>query len=176
MQLAILQAWTRRNPTDIHWQAWKANLRKEPNVRRLLPSVLGFPGVASGNEPTCQCRRRKRCRFDPWVGKITWRREWQPTQYSCLENPMDWGAWWATVRGASKSRTRLKQLSMQHALDGCKGIMVRSEAVGPARAPFQQFIVLGNIERKEREGPRKNERREQNLINKTFHFWNIPSF
>ena len=48
--------------------------------------------------------------------------------------------------------------------------MVRSEAVGPARAPFQQFIVLGNIERKEREGPRKNERREQNLINKTFHF------
>ena len=48
--------------------------------------------------------------------------------------------------------------------------MVRSEAVGPARAPFQQFIVLGNIERKEREGPRKNERREQNLINKAFHF------
>ena len=30
-------------------------------------------------EPTCQCRRRKRHGFDPWVGKIPWRRAWQPT-------------------------------------------------------------------------------------------------
>ena len=34
-----------------------------------------------------------------------------PLQYSCLENPMDGGAWWATVHGAAKSRTRLKRLS-----------------------------------------------------------------
>ena len=34
-----------------------------------------------------------------------------PLQYSCLENPMDRGAWWATVRGVTKSRTRLKRLS-----------------------------------------------------------------
>ena len=33
-------------------------------------------------------------------------------QYSCLENPMDKGAWWATVHGVTKSRTRLKQLSI----------------------------------------------------------------
>ena len=38
-----------------------------------------------------------------------------PLQYSCLENPMDRGAWWATVHGVTKSRTRLKRLSM-HAL------------------------------------------------------------
>ena len=38
----------------------------------------GFPRGASGKEPTCQCRRRKRCGFDPWVGKIPWR-AWQPT-------------------------------------------------------------------------------------------------
>ena len=30
-----------------------------------------------------------------------------PLQYSCLENPMDRGAWWATVHGVTKSRTRL---------------------------------------------------------------------
>ena len=30
----------------------------------------GFPGDASGKEPTCQCIRTKRCGFDPWVGKI----------------------------------------------------------------------------------------------------------
>ena len=36
-------------------------------------------GVASGKESTCQCRRSKRCEFDPWVGKMTWRRKLQPT-------------------------------------------------------------------------------------------------
>ena len=34
-----------------------------------------------------------------------------PLQYSCLENPMDRGAWWAGVHGIAKSRTRLKRLS-----------------------------------------------------------------
>ena len=40
---------------------------------------MGFPGGLSGKEPTCQCRRHKRPGFDPWVGKIPWRRAWQPT-------------------------------------------------------------------------------------------------
>ena len=40
---------------------------------------LGFPGGASGKEPACQCRRHKRCRFNPWVGKIPWRRARQLT-------------------------------------------------------------------------------------------------
>ena len=30
-----------------------------------------------------------------------------PVQYSCLENPMDRGVWWATVHGVAKSQTRL---------------------------------------------------------------------
>ena len=33
-----------------------------------------------------------------------------PLQYSCLEDPMDRGAWWATVHGVAKSQTQLKQL------------------------------------------------------------------
>ena len=33
-------------------------------------SSLGFPGCAGGKEPACQCRRYKRCKFDPWVRKI----------------------------------------------------------------------------------------------------------
>ena len=36
----------------------------------------GFPGGASGKQPNCQCRRRW---LDPWVRKIPWKREWQPT-------------------------------------------------------------------------------------------------
>ena len=39
---------------------------------------LGFLGSASGKEPFCQGRRRKRHGLDPWVGKIPWRRAWQP--------------------------------------------------------------------------------------------------
>ena len=31
----------------------------------------GFPGGTSGKEPACQCRRHRRCGFDPWVGKIS---------------------------------------------------------------------------------------------------------
>ena len=40
---------------------------------------MSFPGGASGREPSYQCRRHKRSRFDPSVGKIPWRREWLPT-------------------------------------------------------------------------------------------------
>ena len=36
----------------------------------------GLPGGASGKEPNCQRRRHG---FRPWVGKIPWRRKWQPT-------------------------------------------------------------------------------------------------
>ena len=39
-----------------------------------------------------------------------------PLQYSCLENPVDRGAWWAAVHGVTQSWTGLKQLSM-HALE-----------------------------------------------------------
>ena len=39
----------------------------------------GFSDGTSGKEFTCQCRRHKRCGFDPWVGKIPRRRKWQPT-------------------------------------------------------------------------------------------------
>ena len=37
--------------------------------------------------------------FDPWVGKIPWRRKWQSTLVFLLGNPMDRGAWQATVHG-----------------------------------------------------------------------------
>ena len=39
----------------------------------------GLPRWGSGKESACQRRRRKRSRFSPWVGKIPWRKKWQPT-------------------------------------------------------------------------------------------------
>ena len=46
---------------------------------RLLWCSKGFPGDASSKETSCQCRIHKRQEFDPWDGKIPWRRAWQPT-------------------------------------------------------------------------------------------------
>ena len=41
---------------------------------------MGLPGGTRGKEPTYwQCSRYRRHRFNPWVGKIPWRRAWQPT-------------------------------------------------------------------------------------------------
>ena len=58
---------------------WPANAGDVRDVR-LLPGSGRFPGGGHGN----------------------------PLQYSCLENPMDRGAWWATVHGVAQSRTRLR--------------------------------------------------------------------
>ena len=40
------------------------------------PHTHGLPWLLNGKESACQC---KRCGFNPWVGKIPWRRKWQPT-------------------------------------------------------------------------------------------------
>ena len=64
-----------------------------------------FPGGASGKEPTCQCMKGKKCRIDSWVGRSPGRGNGNPLQYSCLENPMDRGAWWATAHRVAKSQT-----------------------------------------------------------------------
>ena len=40
---------------------------------------MGFLCGITGKVPACQCRRHRRCVFDPWVGKIPGKRKWQPT-------------------------------------------------------------------------------------------------
>ena len=72
----------------------------------------GFPSGAGGKEPTCQSRRLKKCGFDPWVENIPQVWNGSPLQYSFLQNPMDRGAWQATVHRAAKSQTWLKWISM----------------------------------------------------------------
>ena len=69
-------------------------------------TTLGLPWY---EEPTCQCRRHKRLRFDPWVGRSPGGGHGNPLQYSCLENAINREAWQATVPGVT--RTQLKRLS-----------------------------------------------------------------
>ena len=72
-----------------------------------LTTQLGLPRRHSAKESACQCRRCKRCGFDPWVGKISWSRKWQPIAVFLRKPYGQRGAWWATVHRVTKSRTQL---------------------------------------------------------------------
>ena len=65
----------------------------------------GFPGGLVGKEFACSAGDTDRCGFDPWAGRSPGGENGNPLQYSCLEIPMDRGAWWATVHGVRKSQT-----------------------------------------------------------------------
>ena len=56
----------------------------------------------------------------PGSGKSPGKGHGNPLQYSCLENPMDWGAWWAAIYGVAQSQTRLSNFTFTfhfHALE-----------------------------------------------------------
>ena len=73
------------------------------------PHNRGFPGGSSGKEPACQRRLDERDRgFILGSGRFPGEGIGNPLQYSCLENPMDRGAWRAIVHRVTKSRTWLK--------------------------------------------------------------------
>jgi len=66
-----------------------------------------LPDGSAGKESSCSAGDR-RFGFDLWAREDALAEEiGNPLQYSCLENPMDRGAWRATVCGVTKSQTRL---------------------------------------------------------------------
>ena len=65
----------------------------------MMQPSLSFPRGTLVKESTCQSRRLNRHAFNPWIGKIPWKRK---CQYSCLKKSMDRGAWKATVHGVPK--------------------------------------------------------------------------
>ena len=95
----------------------------------------GFQGGARGKEPAATAGRMRR-RLDPWAGKIPWRGNGNPFQYSCLENPMDWGAWQPTVHGATKSWTWLERLNKDN-----KQWMLAFKTVPQVRERYQESVI-----------------------------------
>ena len=65
-------------------------------------SCRGFPGGASGGEPTCHCRRWKRGRVLPWVRKIPGEGNGSLLQDSCLENPHGQRSLWLQSMGLKR--------------------------------------------------------------------------
>ena len=65
---------------------------------------MGFPGGSDGKESACSVRDPGSV---PGLGRTPGEGNGYPLQYSCLENPMDRGVWWAIVYGVAKSQTQL---------------------------------------------------------------------
>ena len=73
--------------------------------------LRGFPGGSCGKETTCSVGEPRDMGLIPELGRFHGEGHGKPLQYSCLENPMDRGSWWATVHGVLQSLTQLKRLS-----------------------------------------------------------------
>ena len=93
-------------------------------VKSKLRVIKGLPRWLHGKDSLGQFRG---CGFDPWVGKICWRRKYKPLEYSCLENPMGKGTWQATGhRGHKRVRHNLA-IKQQQKGNKKQKIMQKSE-------------------------------------------------
>ena len=78
---------------------------KQKMCYHVLHFILGFPNLAAKSLLVSAGSKLLRCRLDPWVKKIPGDGNGNLFQYSCLENPMDIGAWWAMVRRVTNNQT-----------------------------------------------------------------------
>ena len=76
--------------------------RATPGICKVY--ILGFPGSSEGKESAC---REEEPSSIPGLGRSPGEGNCNPLQYSCLGNPMDKGAWRATVHRVTKSQTQL---------------------------------------------------------------------
>ena len=70
--------------------------------------LVGFPSSSEVKASACNVGELGSI---PGLGRSPGEGNGNPLQYSCLENPMDRGAWWAAVHGVAKSRTRLSDFT-----------------------------------------------------------------
>ena len=74
-------------------------------ISALLSLVWGLPCSSAGKETSCNAGVHLQCRkpgLDSWVGKIPWRRKWQPSPVFLPGNPTDRRAWQPTVHGVAR--------------------------------------------------------------------------
>ena len=74
----------------------------------VLNENWGFPGGSEDKASACNAGKPGSI---PGLGRSPGEGNGNPLQYSCLEKPMDRGAWQATVHGVAKSRTRLSNFT-----------------------------------------------------------------
>ena len=87
-----------------------------------IPMTEGFRGGTSGKKPACQCRTHKRRGFDPWVGKIPWRRAWQPVlvflpeEFHGQRSLVDYSPWSCKESDTTEVTSLTRSLSLTHPL------------------------------------------------------------
>ena len=79
--------------------------------RLSIPGCMGFPGGSDGKESTCNSGDLGSI---PGLGRSPGEGHSNSVQYFCLENPMDRGAWWATVQGLQRVRHNWSNLIHTH--------------------------------------------------------------
>ena len=72
---------------------------------------MSFPGGSDSEESACNVGDQGSV---PGLGRFPGEGNGNPLQYSCLENPMDGGAWWATVHGGHKELDTIERLTHTH--------------------------------------------------------------
>ena len=82
-----------------------------PVPRTKIPHALGELGFPGGSEVKASAWNSGDLGLIPGSGRSPGKGNGNPLQYSCLENPIEGGAWWATVHGVAKSRTRLNDFT-----------------------------------------------------------------
>ena len=82
--------------------------RKSSHLINTSFFLSGFPGGSEVKASACNVGDLGSI---PWLGRFPGEENGNPLQYSCLENPMDAGVWWATVHGVANSRTRLSDFT-----------------------------------------------------------------
>ena len=80
--------------------------------------AVGLPGGSVGKESTCNAGDAGDMGLIPGLGRSPGGGHGNPLQYSCLENPMDRGAWCTMAHRVPKSRTQLKLLGMHTCVRG----------------------------------------------------------
>ena len=85
----------------------QVTLYKKTTYLGTTGNIMGFPGDTVVKSPPADAGDAGDLDLIPGSGRSPGRRNGNPLLYSCLNNPMDRGAWWATVHGVAQSGARL---------------------------------------------------------------------
>ena len=135
--------------SEISGTKWAGGIR---GLGTVFPLWVGIPGGSEVKASACNAGDLGSI---PGSGRSPGEGNGNPLQYSCLENPMDRGAWWATVHGVAKSRTRLSNLAfstMGIYWDSCRhflkkwvtGAIWNSSCMGTVRWKSTAVFARGN--------------------------------
>ena len=94
-ELRYLETWNLK-PRSLAWGKLSTSFLS-------FLEMLGYPGGSDGKESACNVEDLS---LTPGLGRSPGEGHGNPLQCSCLENPIDRGAWRAIVHGVTKSRTR----------------------------------------------------------------------